>query len=73
MEQFIGDYIGLFAGPDAAYVVWTDSRNALACSAVDAYRSQVYAGSKTAVAPNPDTACGTAFGNTDTFAAAVAY
>jgi hypothetical protein len=40
---------------------------------VDQYRSQVYAGSKTAVAPNPDQACSTDFGNTDTYAAAVSY
>jgi hypothetical protein len=33
----------------------------------------VYAGSKQAVAPNPDTACATSFGNTDTMAAAVTY
>jgi hypothetical protein len=65
-EQFIGDYIDTVSGPSSAYVVWTDSRNASACAAVDAFRSQVYAGSKTAVAPNPDTACSTGFGNTDT-------
>jgi hypothetical protein len=28
-------------------------------------------GSKTAVAPNPDTACPTSFGNTDTYAGLV--
>jgi hypothetical protein len=32
----------------------------------------VYAGSKTAVAPNPDQACATSFGNTDTYAGIVA-
>jgi hypothetical protein len=53
--------------------VWTDSRNAASCTAVDAYRNAVYAGSKTAVAPNPDAACPTSFGDTDTFVAAVGY
>ncbi|HEX6817249.1 MAG TPA: sialidase family protein [Ktedonobacterales bacterium] len=72
-EQFIGDYIDIVAGPSSAYLVWTDSRNATPCAAVDSYRTQVYAGSKTAVAPNPDTACATSFGNTDTIAAAVTY
>ena len=72
-EQFIGDYIGIFAGPAAASVVWTDARNASPCQAVDDYRNTVYAGSKTAVAPNPDVACSTSFGNTDTFAAAMPY
>ena len=71
-EQFIGDYIGIVDGPQQAYLVWTDSRNATACAAVDAYRSQVYAGGKP-VAPNPDQACATSFGNTDTMAAAVTY
>src|SRR6266516_1715339 len=71
-EQFIGDYIGIVDGPEQAYVVWTDSRNATACPAVDAYRSEVYAGGKP-VAPNPDQACATSFGNTDTMAAAITY
>jgi hypothetical protein len=71
-EQFIGDYIGIVDGPRQAYVVWTDSRNATACAAVDAFRSQVYAGGKP-VAPDPDQACATGFGNTDTMAAAVTY
>jgi len=71
-EQFIGDYIGIVDGPRQAYVVWTDSRNATACAAVDAFRSQVYAGNKP-VAPNPDQACATRFGNTDTMAAAVTF
>jgi len=73
MEQFLGDYIGIVAGPSKAYVVWTDSRSAAACAAVNAYRTQVYAGSRTAVAPNPDSACSSDFGNTDTMFSAVAY
>jgi len=72
-EQFIGDYIGIFAGPTSAVAVWTDARSAATCAAVAAYRSAVYAGSKTAVAPNPDAACAPGFGNTDTFAAVVDY
>lgn len=65
-EQFLGDYTGIVNGPGSAYLVWTDARAATPCAAVDAYRNAVYAGSKTAVAPNPDTACSTSFGNTDT-------
>ncbi len=72
-EQFIGDYLDIVDGPTGAYLVWTDSGHAVLCQAVDAYRNAVYAGSKTAVAPNPDVACGTAFGNTDTMAAVVSY
>jgi hypothetical protein len=73
MEQFLGDYIGIVAGPSNAYLVWTDSRNASPCAAVDSYRTAVYAGSKSAVAPNPDVACDTSFGNTDTYEATVSY
>jgi hypothetical protein len=72
-EQFIGDYIDIVAGPTSAYIVWTDARSATPCQAVDDYRNAVYAGSKTAVAPNPDGACATSFGNTDTEAAIMNY
>lgn len=71
-EQFLGDYIGIVDGPAQATIVWTDARNAALCAAVSAYRSTIYSGS-TAVAPNPDTACSTGFGNTDSYAANVAY
>ena len=73
MEQFLGDYIGIVSGPHAAYLVWTDSRNATPCAAVDAYRKAIYAGSKTAVAPNPDKVCPQDFGNTDTYEATISY
>jgi hypothetical protein len=72
-EQFLGDYIDIVAGPTSAYIVWTDARNATSCQAVDDYRNAVYALSKTAVAPNPDNACATSFGNTDTEVAVVNY
>ena len=72
-EQFIGDYIGIVAGKSAAYVVWTDSRNAALCQAVSSYQAAVYAGSKKAVAPNPNKACPSSFGDTDTYEAAVTY
>jgi len=52
-------------------VVWTDARNASRCAAVNAYRAAVYAGSKTAVAPNPDSACAQSVGATDTYAGIV--
>ena len=70
-EQFLGDYIGAVSGPTSSWLAWTDSRNASACAAVDAYRTDVYGGSKTAVAPNPDTACSTDFGNTDSMVAQI--
>ncbi len=71
-EQFIGDYIGIVAGPASAYLAWTDASQASLCSAVSTYRSQVYAGQKV-VAPSPDSACPTSFGNTDTVVGVVNY
>ena len=73
MEQFLGDYIHIVSGPTSAYVVWTDTRNASQCAAVDSYRLAVYGGSRTAVAPNPDTVCAASFGDTDTMVAAIGY
>jgi hypothetical protein len=70
-EQFIGDYIDVVAGPATSTVVWTDARNATLCKAVSDYQAAVYAGSKSAVAPNPDTACAAGFGDTDTYAGVV--
>jgi hypothetical protein len=61
------------AGPTSAFLVWTDSRYATPCAAVNTYRDAVYGGSKTAVAPNPNTTCSASFGNTDTYTATVAY
>jgi hypothetical protein len=71
MEQFIGDYIGIVVGPNTAWTVWTDTRNGAACVVVNAYRSAIYAGSRTAVAPNPNTSCPANFGDTDTYVASI--
>lgn len=72
-EQFLGDYIDIVAGSTSAYLVWTDARSAVPCQAVDDYRTAVYAFSRTAIAPNPDTSCAPGFGNTDTESAVVNY
>ena len=59
--QFLGDYITAVADSSHIYAVWTDSRNASSCAAVDAYRA--------GTGPKPDviTQCPTTFGNTDIF------
>jgi hypothetical protein len=59
--QFLGDYITAVADGTHVYAVWTDSRNATPCAAVDAFRSRT--------GPKPDviTQCPTTFGNTDIF------
>lgn len=59
--QFLGDYITAVAGPDGVFVVWTDSRNATPCPAVDAFRAG------TGHKPNVITQCPNTFGNTDIF------
>ena len=72
-EQFLGDYIGIVNGPKSSFLAWTDARHATPCGVVDAYRSAVYSGSQTAVAPNPDAACSNSFGDTDTVVAEVTH
>src|SRR3989442_1147299 len=57
--QFLGDYITAVADTSHVYAVWTDSRNATPCAAVDAFR----AGG--AAKPNVIIQCPTTFGNTD--------
>ncbi len=45
-EQFLGDYIGIVAGPSTAWAVWTDSRNAALLGGLDrlAQRGSVLGG-----------------------------
>jgi hypothetical protein len=59
--QFLGDYITAVADSAHVYAVWTDSRNATPCPAVDDFRA--------GAGPKPDviTDCPTTFGNTDIF------
>ena len=67
--QFLGDYITAVAdsGGGKVFVVWTDSRNATPCAAVDAFRA------RTASKPDVITQCPTTFGNTDIFLGTVSY
>ncbi len=60
-DQFIGDYISTVADASHVYAVWTDSRNASPCVAVDAFRVE------TGPKPNVITQCPITFGNTDIF------
>lgn len=64
--QFLGYYITTVANVSTFYAVWTDSRNASPCTAVDAFRA--------GTGPKPDviTQCPTTFGNTDIFLGTVA-
>ncbi len=64
--QFLGDYNGASASSSAAWFSWTDSRNAVPCSAVDSFRG---GGTK----PNIYDSCEPDFGNTDIFVASVTW
>ena len=59
--QFLGDYITAVEDGNNLFAVWTDSRNASTCPAVDAFRA--------GRGPKPDviTQCPTTFGNSDIF------
>jgi hypothetical protein len=59
--QFLGDYITAVADASHVYAVWTDSRNATPCPAVDNFRAG------TSSKPDVITQCPTTFGNTDIF------
>ncbi len=59
--QFLGDYITAVADASHVYAVWTDSRNATPCAAVDAFRVTQNLADK----PNVITQCPTTFGNSD--------
>jgi hypothetical protein len=67
--QFLGDYITAVSDSQGGrvFTVWTDSRNAAPCAAVDAYRA------RTASKPNVITQCPTTFGNTDIFLGTLSY
>ncbi len=67
--QFLGDYITAVADSRGSrvFAVWTDSRNATPCDAVDDFRAG------TAGKPNVIALCPPTFGNTDIFLGTVSY
>ncbi|HUR34607.1 MAG TPA: sialidase family protein [Vicinamibacterales bacterium] len=65
LGQSIGDYIVTVSDGNHTYAVWTDSRNASSCAAVDLYRTGL------ASKPNIITLCPVEFGNTDIYLAIV--
>jgi hypothetical protein len=64
-SQFLGDYNTLISDDSHAWFIWTDTRNASSCEAVDAYRAG------TAAKPDVLALCPDNFGNTDIVVATV--
>jgi hypothetical protein len=64
-RQFWGDYNTLVSSSAAAWFIYTDARNGVGCTAVDAYQKGL------AAKPAPEDVCPSQFGNTDAFVSKV--
>jgi hypothetical protein len=71
ISEFLGDYVYAAATATYGVGVWTDSRGAADCPAIDAYRQSLETSSPQSK-PFPPTDCPSAFGNTDIFSATTA-
>jgi hypothetical protein len=65
--EFLGDYVYAAATRTYGAAVWNDTRNALDCPAIDAYRQALEAG-QAATAPAVQQQCPATFGNSDIWA-----
>ncbi len=65
--EFLGDYVYSIATRDYGAGVWNDTRNAADCPAIDTYRAALEAGTASATAPAPATACPATWGDSDIF------
>ena len=68
--EFLGDYVYAAATRAGAVTVWNDTRDAVDCPAIDAFRSSLYTSSPTSP-PNVLASCPATFGNSDIRGAAV--
>jgi hypothetical protein len=66
ISEFLGDYVYATATRTYGAAVWNDTRRAADCPAIDAYRMKLQEGMN-AVAPAPEQACPSTFGNSDIF------
>lgn len=69
--QFWGDYNTLASTNSTALFIYTDSRNGVACPAVDAYQHGLDGSGPSVAKPAPGTACPPQFGNSDVYVSKV--
>jgi len=69
--EFLGDYVYAVATDTYGAAVWNDTRNALDCPAIDAWRAAaqlaIHNGTAVPAKPAPQQACDPTFGNSDIF------
>jgi hypothetical protein len=66
--EFLGDYVYAVATRTYGAAVWNDTRAALDCPAIDAWRMALRTGDTTVPRPAPQQQCPPTFGNSDIFA-----
>ena len=67
VAEFLGDYVYAAATRTYGVGVWNDTRLALDCSAIDAWRQDIATGGTTVPRPAPQQDCLASWGNSDIF------
>jgi hypothetical protein len=66
-DEFLGDYVYAVAARTYGAAVWNDTRRALDCPAIDAWRMALQTGNTSVATPAPQQDCPATFGNSDIF------
>ena len=67
VAEFLGDYVYAAATRTYGVGVWNDTRLALDCSAIDAWRQDIATGGTSVPRPAPQQDCLASWGNSDIF------
>jgi hypothetical protein len=67
VAEFLGDYVYAVATRTYGAGVWNDTRNALDCPAMDAWRQSLVDGTTNVARPAPQQDCPATFGNSDIY------